>query len=112
MEKKSTTTSFNLNGTLKSDTKPNIFDRIIKEIEANEIPSKYVEQILVHYYDGTVVELKGEELTHPIPVNRNATWATMENSFKQMKDVKIIISLDRLEKDINIMVEAVLGKFC
>lgn len=111
MEKKSTT-SFNIDRAISRIAKPSVFDRIVKEIEAKEIPSKYVEQILVQYYDGNIVELKGEELTHPIPVNRNATWETMEDSFKKMRDVKIFINTDKLERDINELVEAVLGKFC
>jgi hypothetical protein len=111
MEKKSTT-SFNIDKAISRIAKPSVFDRIVKEIETKEIPSKYVEQILVQYYDGNVIELKGEELTHPIPVNRNATWETMEDSFKKMRDVKIFINTDRLEKDINELVEGILGKYC
>jgi hypothetical protein len=111
MEKKSTT-SFNIDRAISRIAKPSVFDRIVKEIETKEIPSKYVEQILVQYYDGNVIELKGDELTHPIPVNRNATWETMEDSFKKMRDVKIFINTDRLEKDINELVEGILGKYC
>jgi hypothetical protein len=109
---KKTTTSFNIDKAISRIAKPSVFDRIVKEVDAKEIPAKYIEQILVQYYDGNVVELKGEELTHPIPVNRNATWEVMEDAFKKMRDVKIFISTDKLEKDINIMVEEYLGKHC
>ena len=109
---KKTTTSFNIDKAIGRIAKPSVFDRIVKEVTAKEIPSKYIEQILVQYYDGNVVELRGEELTHPIPVNKNATWEVMEDSFKKMRDVKIFISTDRLETDINLMVEEYLGKHC
>lgn len=112
MANKKSVTSFNLDKAISRITKPSVFDRIVKEIDAKEIPARYVEQILVQYYDGNVVELSGNELTHPIPVNRHATWDLMEDSFKRMRDVKIFINTDRLEKDINEEVEKFLGNYC
>lgn len=106
------TTSFNIDRAIDRIAKPSVFDRIVKEIDAKEIPAKYIEQILVQYYDGNVVELSGKEITHPFPVNRNANWEMMEDSFKKMRDVKIFINTDKLEKDINAEVEVILGKFC
>lgn len=111
MDKK-TTTSFNLDKAISRIAKPSVFDRIVKEIEAKEIPAKYIEQILVQYYDGNVVELRGNEITHPIPMNKNVSWDVMEDSFKKMRDVKIFINTDILEKDINEEVEKFLGTFC
>lgn len=111
MAKKSTT-SFNIDKAISRIAKPSVFDRIVKEIDAKEIPTRYIEQILVQYYDGNVVELSGSDLQHPIPVNRNASWEMMEESFKKMRDVKIFINTDRLEKDINEKVEELLGNYC
>lgn len=109
---KKTTTSFNLDKAISRITRPSVFDRIVREIDAKEIPAKYIEQILVQYYDGNVIELSGSELTHPIPINRNISWDVMEDSFKKMRDVKIFINTDKLEKDINDEVEKILGNFC
>ncbi len=109
---KKITTSFNLDKAISRITKPSVFDRIVKEIDAKEIPAKYIEQILVQYYDGNVIELSGTEITHPIPVNRNISWEVMEDSFKKMRDVKIFINTDKLEKDINEEVEKFLGNYC
>lgn len=111
MSKKSST-SFNLDKAISRIAKPSVFDRIVKEIEAKEIPAKYIEQVLVQYYDGSVVELSGNELTHPIPLNKNLSWEDMEESFKKMRDVKVFISTDRLEVDVNKLVEDLLGKYC
>ena len=82
MAKKST--SFSLDKAMNRIARPSVFDRIVKEIDAKEIPARYVEQILVQYYDGNVIELSGEELTHPIPMNKDASWDKMEESFKKM----------------------------
>ena len=111
MSKKSVT-SFNLDKAISRIAKPSVFDRIVKEIVAKEIPAKYIEQILVQYYDGNVVEISGADLTHPIPMNRNISWEKMEESFKKMRDVKVFINTDILERDINEMVEKVLGSYC
>lgn len=105
-------TSISLDNVISRIAKPSVFDRIVKEIDASEVPSKYVQQILVQYYDGSVVELKGEELTHPIPVNKAASSENMKDSFKQMRDVKVFINIDALEKDINELVEQYLGSHC
>lgn len=109
---KKTTTSFNIDKAISRIAKPSVFDRIVKEIDAKEIPAKYIEQILVQYYDGNVVELSGNELTHPIPLNKNASWEVMQDSFKKMRDVKIFINTESLEKDINEEVEKILGNYC
>lgn len=110
MTKKITNISFD--NAISRIAKPSVFDRIVKEIDAAEVPSKYVQQILVQYYDGSVVELKGEELTHPIPINKNASFEKMKESFKKMRDVKVFINTDALERDINELVEKYLGIHC
>lgn len=106
------TTNFSFDRALNRIARPSVFDRIVKEIDAKEIPARYVEQILVQYYDGNTVELSGEEITHPIPMNRNASWDKMEESYKKMRDVRVFINTEILEKDINIMVEKLLGPHC
>jgi hypothetical protein len=106
------TTNFSFDRAISRIARPSVFDRIVKEIDAKEIPARYVEQILVQYYDGNTVELSGEEITHPIPMNRNASWDKMEESYKKMRDVKVFINTEILEKDINIMVEKLLGLHC
>ena len=109
---KKTTTSFNIDKAISRIAKPSVFDRIVKEIDAKEIPSKYIDHILVQYYDGNVVELSGKELTYPIPLNKNASWAAMEDSFKKMRDVKVFINTDTLERDVNERVEKLIGPHC
>ena len=105
-------TNFSLDKAINRIARPSVFDRIVKEIDAVEIPAKYVEQILVQYYDGNVVELSGDEITHPIPMNKSSSWDKMEESYKKMRDVKVFINTDALERDINELVEKYLGSFC
>lgn len=105
-------TNFSLDKAMNRIAKPSVFDRIVKEIDASEIPAQYIEHILVQYYDGTVVELSGDEISHPIPMNKNASWDKMEESFKKMRDVKVFINTDALEQDVNELVETFLGPYC
>lgn len=105
-------TSFNLDKAVGKLAKTSVFDQIVKEIEATEIPAKYVEQILVQYHDGNIVELNKAEISQPIPLNKDASWEAMEDEFKKMKDVKVFINTDDLEKDVNILVENILGNYC
>jgi hypothetical protein len=108
-DKKST--NYEIDKALSKIANPSVFDRLVKEVEPVEIPVKYIESIIVQYYDGNIVELKGDDISHPIPVNPTASWEKMEGSFKKMRDVRIFIATDKLEKDVNIVVKSYLGKY-
>lgn len=101
-----------VNKVLQRILTPSVFDKIVKEVDAKEIPTEYVERIVVFYKDGNVVELTGEEITRPVPVNRQGNWSEMEDPYQSMKEVKIFVNTDRLEKDINCLVEQYLGGKC
>ena len=105
-------TNENIDKILNRITTPSIFDQIIKEIEPVQIPVKYIQQLIVYYHDGSVVELKGKDLTDPIPVNPDSDWSKIDSGFKKIRDVKIMIDLETLEEDINSRVETFLGKYC
>jgi hypothetical protein len=67
--------------------------------------------MFVKYYDGNVVELKGNDLIHPVSLIKEP-GNNKGSSFNKMKDIKVFISIDKLETDINSMVEKYLGKHC
>lgn len=105
-------TNFNIDKSMNTISKPSVFDRIIKEVEANNIPTTYIDHILVQYHNGSIVELKGDEIEFPIPVNKNPNGNDLENMFRTMKDVKIFLNTNKLEEDINKLVEKLLGNYC
>lgn len=107
---KKTTTSFNIDNSINRITKHSVFNRIVKEIDAKEIPPRYIDQILVQYQNGNVLELKGGDIVHP--VRNDAPWETLDGPHKKMKDVRIFINTDILEKDVNELVESFLGRHC
>ena len=101
-----------VNKVLQRILTPSVFDKIVREVDAKEIPTQYVERVVVFYKDGNVVELSGNEITHPVPVNRHGNWNDMNDPYQTMKEVKIFVDTDRLEKDINSLVESYLGGKC
>lgn len=105
-------TNFSIDNALGKIAKPSVFDRIVKEIDPVEIPARYIEKIVVLYNDGTVVELSGDEIAFPMPMNRASQQDSVEELFKAMRDVKVYISTDQLEIDINELVEKYLGAYC
>ena len=109
---KKTTTTFGVGIITSNDDKFSIFNRLIGEIDATEIPLSVIDIVLVQYCDGDVVELKSDELINSIPVNRASTWADMRNSIRQIRDIKIFLDNTKLESIVNPEVEKYLGKYC
>lgn len=104
--------SFDLDKAINRITRPSVFDRIVREIDAIEIPTKYIQSVVIQYYDGKIFELDGIDLKNPIPLTKGPAWDKMEEKFKKMKDIKVFIATEKLEEDVNVAVELYLGKFC
>lgn len=88
-----------------------VFSRIISEINATEIPVKYIEKIAVTFSDGGRIELTGDEITHPVPINKRSTWENMQKNFSKVQEVKVFIKLQQLEEDINKIIAHRLRKY-
>jgi hypothetical protein len=102
--------SFDTDSDIGKKTKPSVFDRIVREIDATQIPPRYVQTVVVQYQDGSVVELEGHELNQSIPTGRNAD--KIEGIFKKMKDIKVYLDTETLEEDVNEMLELLMGRYC
>ena len=109
---KKTITNFNINKSVSRTSKPSVFDRIVKEIDPSEIPLEYIDQVLIQYTDGNIVDLRGEELLNSVMIDRKILLNVISQPFKQMKDIEIFINSDKLEDDINNRVEYYLGIHC
>jgi hypothetical protein len=91
---------------------PSAFARIVKEIDVNEIPPKYIERVMVQYNNGKVVDLNGTELTKPIPITDGDSLEDMGDLFKKLRDIRVFVDMDKLEKDVDMQVERYLGRLC
>ena len=92
---------FVLSHSLDSLTNESFFDKLIKEINPGEIPAKYIHWMTVVYINGETVNLTGKEISHPIPLNKNASLKELETSFKKVKNIKVFINTRKLEYDVN-----------
>ena len=95
----------------KSDSGSPEFAKIMSEITATEIPSKYIERICITYMDGGTIELSGDEVTHPVPVEQRPNWNKARMAGKSIRELKVFIKTEQLEKDINDELMKRLGKY-
>jgi len=103
--------NIHLSNMLENISRTNVFDKLITEVEADEIPARYIQQLIVYYADGKIVELSGDDVMHSIPMNKNARWRDMKHEYHKIADVKIYINTVLLERDVNRQVRRLLGKF-
>jgi len=91
--------------------KSTVFKRLVKEVDAYEIPPKYIEKIIVSYFNGTVVDLVGDQISKPVPVNREESWEDIGKMYKNIEEVKVFINTEQLETDINERMEELFKKY-
>lgn len=102
----------NFDKTINRLAKPSVFDRLVKEVDTHDIPSKYIDHILVQYHDGTVSEFAGDDIMLPVPIGKHELTSNGDGMYKDMRDIKIFINTGILEVDINELVEQFLGPYC
>lgn len=77
--------------------------RMIKDLDPQKVPARYIEKIILTMPDEQVIELSGEDLTDPIPVEGSIQWNSIKDKFKGVKNIKIIIDVLALEHDIDLL---------
>jgi hypothetical protein len=111
MSKKSIT-NFSLEKAFAPISKSSVFDQLMTEIHVKEIPLRYIESILVQYHDGNRMEIEPSELKRSVSLDESLSSNFPEYSTKDVKDIRVFISTEKLETDVNIMVDIILGKYC
>jgi hypothetical protein len=101
--------NFQLDKTFDDLTAPSLFDRLIQEVEVSEVPVEYIERIVVYYESGDVVELSNHDINKPIPINKEASWDEMSDSFKNVSNVKVYVNTKKLEHDVNNILDEILS---
>lgn len=89
-----------------------VFNKFMSEIDPEEVPVKYIAHVFVQYPDKSIVQVNADQLTFPMPTISSSNQAALEKVFSAFKDIKIIIDMTILEKDVDNMVEELLGKYC
>lgn len=108
MSKKSLT-NFTLEKAFAPISKSSVIDQILTEIEIKEIPIKYIECVLIQYFDGEKLKIEPSFLKHSVSLNNGIT-----SNFEEYttKDVRVFISTEKLESDVNKILNRLLEKFC
>lgn len=88
-----------------------IFDKLIFEVHAHFVPSKYIEYFTVHYNDGDTLVLEQSELANPIPHISRGKTNDASMAYDEVVDIDISVNTAVLEQDVNYMVDYILGEF-
>lgn len=92
-------------------TKPNIYDEIIKQVSPTVIPVRFIEYVTVFYNDGTTVDLKGTDITEPVPVKHYMSKDERKSTRAKMSDVKVFINTEVLSEEIENSIDDTFRKF-
>jgi|TARA_Y100000310_G_C20677683_1_gene814042 hypothetical protein len=72
------------------------FGRYLAEVVAKEIPVQFVSSVTVIFKSGKRARLTKEDLSHPLPLEKNLTWDKVEEGFENVQNVEIHIDLEAL----------------
>ena len=73
----------------------NDFDRVLSEVFPQEVPVKFVTAIKVVYKDGSVKELKQEDLKSIVP-NMMVDYKKIAQLWENTQDVEIYLNMELL----------------
>lgn len=86
------------------------FESLLKEVFPEEIPVEMIDQIVLELQDGTQAKLDHSDLKDPLPTAPDKTWATMIQSFSNVKKITIVVDVNSVEKQTNKKVKNILDK--
>ena len=86
------------------------FESLLKEVFPEEIPTEMIDQIVLELQDGTQAKLDHSDLKDPLPTAPDKTWATMIQSFSNVKKITIVVDVNSVEKQTNKKVKNVFDK--
>ena len=66
------------------------FGRYLAEVVAKEIPVRFVSSVTVIFKSGKRARLTKEDLSHPLPLEKNLTWDKVEEGFENVQNVEIM----------------------
>jgi hypothetical protein len=95
---------------IEEDNDLDVYEQILCEVEVDEIPVEFVDKIILQYHDGSEVEIKGEELTKPIPTNNTLSWDQFNQVCGGIKNIQVIIAIHKLKEVIDADVEILFGR--
>lgn len=89
---------------------PSNFNQILDEIDTDTVPPKYIGAIELYYNDGTSIDIPGAMLDDSVNVKEIHTCKNTNDA--DVIEAKVFIDTEKLENDVNELVEQILGKWC
>ena len=86
------------------------FESLLKEVFPESIPLDMIDQIVLEFVDGTQAKLDHSDLKDPLPTAPDKTWATMLQTFSNVRQITIVVDVNHVEKLTNKKVKNVLDK--
>jgi hypothetical protein len=99
-----------LNYNISSVNSESEFYKILDGIEPIEIPTEYIDYLEIYYIDNSCLELKSDDLKYIMPISTCAPKKELQEIFKKMKEVRIFLNLEYLEKSINESIDKILNQ--
>ena len=82
---------------------------ILKLIDPDFIPTRYIDRIIIRMSDDRVSEIDGRDMKVPFPIGSPTQWMDVCRRFKDVESLKIVIDVIGLEEDLSTMVEELYG---
>ena len=91
-------------------SKNNEFEKLLRQVFPQEIPIDLIEQVVLEFTDGSISELDTRELEHPLPTAPNKTWQQLIQAFQKVKQITIVVDVNKVEESVGDKVGSMLGK--
>ena len=82
---------------LTHNSKLSNFEQMLKQVFPSEIPSQYVDKLIITKTDGNQSELRGEDIEGNIPLSPNHASPLSKIWNKETEKVEIYLNLKKVE---------------
>lgn len=87
------------------------FDKLLKDIFTTEIPSVFVDKIVMTDKNGNISEQTGKQMNGPVPLNPNVDTPLSKIWNNETESVEIFLNIKKVEKYVTNETKKLLDKF-
>lgn len=87
------------------------FDKLLKDIFTTEIPSVFVDKIVLTDKNGNISEQTGKQMNGPVPLNPNVDTPLSKIWNNETESVEIFLNIKKVEKYVTNETKKLLDKF-
>tara|TARA_B100001094_G_scaffold315207_1_gene354951 strand:+ start:2163 stop:2480 length:318 start_codon:yes stop_codon:yes gene_type:complete len=87
------------------------FDKLLKDIFTTEIPSVFVDKIVLTDKNGNISEKTGKEINGPIPLNPSVDSPLSKIWNQETTSVEVFLNIQKVEKFVTVETKKLLDKY-